>query len=473
MNSGDSTSTIRDNLPCSVELPAGCGKTELITRLVGELAHESRRSLVLTHTHAGVDALRRRFRRLGVPARSVAVRTIDSWCFELISSYPQLAGIEVADEPDWAESRNYHVAGAAAVDTAATQRMLLASYDLLVVDEYQDCQKWQHALVCTMAQTIPTAVFGDRLQGVFFFGDNEPVSWERDVTSAFPPVDVAVEPWRWKLHSPALGAWLLDARARLMSGDEIDLSSAPLNLTNPAQLNQACYSQPPHPMRTVAIAKWATDCSVLARRLGGNYTMIEEIAGKFLLGFAESIDDGEPGAVAAASVQFAVDCAFGVATPFNSASRRALKKGRPLTAPRFAAVADQAAAINAILADSSPQAVGAVLRSLGRMHGFRLFRREAWHGVLDALRLAAATEGMSAAEAVVQTRNKLRLIGRYPESRILARPLLIKGLEFDYAIVTDPGKYNAHELYVCLTRASRGLTVVGAEAKFAPARPTT
>ena len=60
----------------------------------------------------------------------------------------------------------------------------------------------------------------------------------------------------------------------------------------------------------------------------------------------------------------------------------------------------------------------------------------------------------------------MRLVGRYPESRILARPLLIKGLEFDYAIVIDPSEYNAHEFYVCLTRASRGLAVVSAQARL-------
>src|SRR5690606_1675189 len=76
---------------CSITLPAGCGKTELIARLASTLAEATRPCLVLTHTHAGVDAIRRRLAQRDVPARLAAVRTIDSWCFNLISSYPDLA----------------------------------------------------------------------------------------------------------------------------------------------------------------------------------------------------------------------------------------------------------------------------------------------------------------------------------------------------------------------------------------------
>lgn len=40
-----------------VVAPPGCGKTELIARAVGCCPSDSKQ-LVLTHTHAGVDAIR-------------------------------------------------------------------------------------------------------------------------------------------------------------------------------------------------------------------------------------------------------------------------------------------------------------------------------------------------------------------------------------------------------------------------------
>jgi DNA helicase-2/ATP-dependent DNA helicase PcrA len=63
------------------------------------------------------------------------------------------------------------------------------------------------------------------------------------------------------------------------------------------------------------------------------------------------------------------------------------------------------------------------------------------------------------------------LTGRHPESRILARPSLVKGLEFDRAVVLGAEKYNAHELYVAMTRGSVNLAVVSAKAELQPRRP--
>ena len=54
--------------------PAGCGKTQLIAEAVHLDA--DRQSLVLTHTHAGVDALRMRLKVLGAKASTYEVNTI-------------------------------------------------------------------------------------------------------------------------------------------------------------------------------------------------------------------------------------------------------------------------------------------------------------------------------------------------------------------------------------------------------------
>lgn len=50
--------------PCSLEMPAGTGKTELLAACVATTAEQGNRSLVLTHTNAGVDALRKRLTQI-------------------------------------------------------------------------------------------------------------------------------------------------------------------------------------------------------------------------------------------------------------------------------------------------------------------------------------------------------------------------------------------------------------------------
>ena len=47
------------HLPCSLEMPAGTGKTQLVAAMAATTTQLGYRTLVLTHTHAGVDAIRR------------------------------------------------------------------------------------------------------------------------------------------------------------------------------------------------------------------------------------------------------------------------------------------------------------------------------------------------------------------------------------------------------------------------------
>ena len=60
----------------SIIAAAGCGKTEQIARAVGVSEH---RRLILTHTHAGVDALTRRLKKLQIPSGKYRIDTIAGW----------------------------------------------------------------------------------------------------------------------------------------------------------------------------------------------------------------------------------------------------------------------------------------------------------------------------------------------------------------------------------------------------------
>lgn len=468
---GSHADLIRESLPCSVELPAGTGKTETIASLVGLMAREGKRSLVLTHTHAGVDALRRRMTKHGVPRAAVTIRTLDGWCFDLIAHFPDLSGIAVGPQPDWAQSMSYHRAGARAAATAPVARMLSASYELAVVDEYQDCQLWQHDLVSVIAATVPTCVFGDRMQGLFFFGKQQPVLWH-EVTATFPPLDLDVIPWRWRDTDPELGAWLLDVRRTLLDGGLLDVSGSPVRLAHPDTTRSVLYGMPRPAETVVAISRFPRSAARLASSLGGRYTMIEELEGKHLRKFAEFIDGGNPATVARETVQYTIECANGIAEVIPSKARKNLGSGAAIRAGKAIKEAPGAvAAVNAVLVSPDASTVRAALRQLSQVPGFKLFRREAWFGILDALRLCEATPGLAAVDAVDNLRNQLRTTGRRPEARIVGRALLVKGLEFDHAVIESPGECNAHELYVCLTRGSRSVTLMSEQTQMRVFRP--
>ena len=68
---------------------AGFGKTHLIAEAVRE---STGRQLVLTHTYAGVSAIKAKMAKLNVPNEMYRVDTIASWALRLCSSYPVRSG---------------------------------------------------------------------------------------------------------------------------------------------------------------------------------------------------------------------------------------------------------------------------------------------------------------------------------------------------------------------------------------------
>ncbi len=87
--------------------PAGCGKTYLISEA---LKYCSRRQLVLTHTHAGVKAIRDRMDRLGVAPTKFRVSTLDAFALRYATAFPR-ACLQILDvshsstATSWIEAR--------------------------------------------------------------------------------------------------------------------------------------------------------------------------------------------------------------------------------------------------------------------------------------------------------------------------------------------------------------------------------
>ena len=71
----------------SVTAPAGCGKTQLIVDALAR-HHGPKPILVLTHTNAGVMALRSRLKTAEVPTSSYKLATLDGWAMRLAATFP-------------------------------------------------------------------------------------------------------------------------------------------------------------------------------------------------------------------------------------------------------------------------------------------------------------------------------------------------------------------------------------------------
>ena len=204
-----------------VEAPAGCGKTEAIVRTVGGYCADTQ--LVLTHTHAGVDALRQRFRDRRVPAARYHVDTIAGWAWGWVRKYPASAGYcASADFVDW----NAVYAGMTGLLRKKFVRQgVVNSYAGVIVDEYQDCTVPMHQLILGLKELLPCRVLGDDLQGVFGFREDPLVTWsavQEDFASSLGQLQT---PYRWmRAGNSRLGEWLLGTRDTFRAQREARLS---------------------------------------------------------------------------------------------------------------------------------------------------------------------------------------------------------------------------------------------------------
>lgn len=88
---------VMNNRTGSVVAAAGCGKTEAIVMVARAIVatHQSgtiRKPLILTHTNAGVAALRARLKAYGIPESLVSLDTIAGWSQRFALAYPAASG---------------------------------------------------------------------------------------------------------------------------------------------------------------------------------------------------------------------------------------------------------------------------------------------------------------------------------------------------------------------------------------------
>lgn len=100
------------------------------------------------------------------------------------------------------------------------------------------------------------------------------------------------------------------------------------------------------------------------------------------------------------------------------------------------------------------------MRNIEQIPDRVLYRRELWREMARTIRICEAETQPTLPGAAWHIRERGRQAGRRVEPRTVSRTLLIKGLEFDHAIVLNGDAHDAPNLYVALTRSSTSLTVL-------------
>lgn len=459
--------------------PAGYGKTHLIAMAVKA---STKRQLILTHTFAGVNSIKTKMNNLGVPASKYQIDTIASWSLRLCLAYPKTSGWK-AEHPTGKQWNKLYECCSGLLGKQFIRHVVAATYAGVYVDEYQDCSDLQHGLVCALAEFLPCRILGDPMQAIFDFGgyEGKPVDWTVSVYPTFTCLGQLETPWRWKTNGdPNLGAWLKKARETLLKGQKIDFSNGLPDCvkrayTTPEFLASKQYSSLMDLLgnHDSVIALHGGDqqsknkTHMLARNMGGKFSSIEEVEGKDLHSFIKKL-------VAATTTQqgflltleFAKKCFTGVGNILTAGTKRG-EVAKQSKGTKYPLVLHAA---NAYLSSPTSAHLKAFFLALKANPETSAYRRDLLYRFLNVLKIHIDGGGATLTDAANLYQRDMRHTGRpISHRKLIGTTLLVKGLEYDHAVILDADALDAKDLYVAMTRGAKTLTIVG-EQRLLPAR---
>lgn len=448
----------------SVVAPAGCGKTQLIVGAISVAIEKP--ILVLTHTTAGVAALKHRLGNM--PSSRYRVSTIAGWALSLAKMFPSITGYSAPETgpPNYSALQQ---SVAALLGRGALKDILEANYSRVLVDEYQDCDMRQHNIVCALSNSLPVVVFGDPMQSIFDFSGPLP-GWSETVLQFFPVIAELDLPWRWNnAGAPNLGTWILNARSTLLAGQQIDLASCPEHVTwVPASTDsrenfqnqvdaQYRVRQAMGEGERLLVIGSSTDASSrhnFARNARG-LEVVEPVDLQDVVSSCRRIEQLTGAKLLAEISEIASQLMTGVEKASLRTRANSIASGRN----RTPATPVENAAVN-VIQHGGLQSAHTLLQLLSTKEGARVYRRDSFYALCESLQLAIISSDVSLLKAAATVRERRRHRGdRRVPTRAIGSTLLLKGLEAEHVVILNANQMNAHNLYVALSRGSKSVTV--------------
>ena len=349
--------------------------------------------------------------------------------------------------------------------------MILATYDCVFVDEYQDCNASQHELIVGLKRLVSVCIFGDPLQSIFGF--DGVVDWFDVVEKDFPNIAKLSTPWRWKKENAnaELGAKLIELRERIESGGPLDFCVNERGISRQwlpddpgaklAKVRTTCLATMKLEGTLVVVAQSASEgarANIAKNLAKQRFAVVEPVSCKPLAKHSKSIEQADDAQRLQRVLDFVRLCVVGVQADFAKYVK-AHQEGRRAGRSKYGNLID--------IGDRVAQANGMTHVAdlmeglLGRDDVF-LYRRELLSMMLSALRTSSATE-TPLSETVADVEAKKRHLGRHLARRSVGSTLLLKGLEFEHVIIIEYDGMTKEDWYVALTRATQSVTVLSSQ----------
>jgi DNA helicase-2/ATP-dependent DNA helicase PcrA len=459
--------------------PAGYGKTHTLAE---SLKHVREKQLVLTHTHAGVSALKEKLKLLNVPLSNYQVETISSFAQKYSKAFNY--GGEFPEQKNSIEYYPHIIKKATKLfKKKSVQDVLRITYSGLFVDEYQDCTLQQHEMILALSNTLPTHILGDPLQGIFGFRGQTLVDFNIDLDQ-FTITEELNVPWRWNKTNEELGKSMHKARTELEKGS-IDFScfknSAEIlivddsnDLINPKkEYNKLIWRLINSEKDLLLIHPNSANINgriSLSKRFKRRFSIIESIDDKAFYEYAEKLD------ALKLSESLYLDIALFVkGSPVRGKSTRKntlltglstfIKDKKPQRSndPQKSKVI---LLLNETLNEFSFLKLSKLFRTFRELGGVNYYRKELFWDLIKSLEIAHH-ENISVLEAMENLRNLKRRNGKKVSGKLIGTTLLTKGLEFSTVVVLNAHEFkDKNNLYVALSRASNKLIIISEEIKL-------
>lgn len=450
--------------------PAGYGKTHTISDCISHYTG-NKKILVLTHTHAGVAALKEKFDQQNLSSSSYHLETICTFALNLTNTYHiNKDEIPLSSTPNllfcFAVEHAIRILKANPI-----KKYISIKYDHLIVDEYQDCTIKQHQMIMALADIIKTHILGDPLQGIFGFRGESIVDFSDASFASFKDNCQTLDiPWRWNnVGKASLGQALSSIRSKLLSDTEINLNDYPdikvviapesdytkkgtaykRELRNALQDNNVLFI---HPINE------STDARIKFIQQFPMLRMIESIDDKLFYSSCELFDNSNGYQLINNIVNLMrkIGNTSKINAWFNDSGQ--LKNKR--SAKEQLIQKDLEVIITSLTARKSYKSIALLIEKIENLPDVKIYRKDLLRDICKTL-LDAERLGLSATKSMERNRNILRQKGSKIQGKGIGTSLLTKGLEFDTVIVLNAHRFtDKKHLYVAFTRCCKKLIVV-------------
>ena len=454
---------LSNNNTAAVIAPAGHGKTEMLAEIV---ERSSGKLLLLTHTNAGVNAIKKRMNNKSISSSRYNVETIASFCIKWCNSYCSTCNIDKSLSPLVKEQANAYYAqfysGAVTLFSKSwIKTVLRATYSRVIVDEYQDCTLEQHNIMLQICKHLPLIVLGDPMQGIFSF-TGPLVDWDN---LEYPIIDIKTYPWRWEKTNPQLGIYLSNLREHLRPY----LNCANCKIKIPL-MKDVCFISPNNfnmykllPQikeytSVIYVSKWPRKQLEICTHMGGIFQHDENQECIELFEYAEFFDTLKGTKLVLAALNFIKKCSTGVTTELKSYIENLNKDNIDFS--RIRKHKDIGERITSVATASNYNSIYNLICIFESSPKFKIYRKELYYEMLRSIKYAIE-HNTSVLNGANHIRKDAQLQKRYSQFKFLSsRTLLSKGLEFDCVIIDTTDKLSVKDFYVAMTRAKKKIYII-------------